>query len=169
MRHLNAVFHWLAAAIFTLCSGAVWAVLLQVPPRATPWMSPLATVVVPWIALLAPWFALLIALIAVFALRFSKVQLAWPRALTALAYFVLAVLYAQYLRAAVLVAMGIGFGLGPTLMRMGPEMAAALALPRVGLADVIGVVVGALLALLLGYASGRRPLPAAASGDHSPG
>ena len=125
-------------------------------------MSPVAAVVVPWIAFLAPWFALLVALIAVFALRFSKVRLAWPRAVTALTYFLLAALYAQYLRAAVLVAVGIGFGLGPTLLRMGPEMAAALALPRVGRADVAGIVLGALLALLLGYASGHRPLPAAA-------
>jgi hypothetical protein len=138
MNLVQSLLRWLSGALFSLCGGAMWAVLLLIAPRQ------------------APWFALVAALIAVLALRVAVVRGAWAGAASAGAYFLLAAGYTAFLRAGILVARSVGFGLGKVLTGMGWEMACAVNRAHSSRTELLALGLGFGLALLLGARSARR-------------
>lgn len=138
MNLVQSILRWLSGALFSLCGGAVWAVLLLVVPRA------------------AAGFALVAALIAVLALKVALIRGAWPGALSAGAYFLLAAAYTAFLRAGILVARSVGFGLGKVLTGMGWEMACAVNRAHSSRFELLALAAGLALALVLGARSGRQ-------------
>lgn len=137
MNLFQSVLRWLSGALFSLCGGAMWAVLLLIAPRQ------------------APWFALVAATIAVFALRVAAIRGRWPGALSAGAYFLMAVAYTAFLRAGILVARSVGFSLGKVLTGMGLEMACAVNRAHGSRAELVAVAIGLVLAIGFGARASR--------------
>lgn len=132
MNLFRSILRWLSGALFSMCGGAMWAVLLLLAPR------------------LAPWFAVVAALIAVLALRVAAIRGRGAGALSAGAYFLLAVAYTAFLRAGILVARSVGFSLGKVLTGMGLEMACAVNRAHGSRAELVAVAVGLVLAMWFG-------------------
>ena len=116
----------LAAIALALCVGAVWAVATMFTRDQ------------------APWMVLPAALVAVLATAAVPPRLRLVRALAAAVLTIVSVAYAYALSAASVVAGSLDVPFLQTLVRMGPEMAFAIADARTGPVAIAIVVVGAL-------------------------
>ena len=118
-----------AALLLALCAGAVWSVVALLVRGDAPFMA-------------APT-----AIVVVYALDYLKLPRGGARAAGALLLYAAAIVYAHYLNAASIVAAQLGVSFVDALVRVGPEMAYALATARGNGVDLaILVAIGALLA-----------------------
>ncbi|HVF34798.1 MAG TPA: hypothetical protein VND91_05690 [Candidatus Saccharimonadia bacterium] len=123
-----------AAMLLALCAGAIWAVVALILGDDVSWMA-------------APT-----ALVVLYAISSTKVAARPARAAAALVLYAAAVVYAQYLHSASVVASQLGIGFYDALSGIGPEMAYALATARGGVVD--GVTLG-VVALALALVAAR--------------
>jgi hypothetical protein len=94
-----------------------------------------------------PWLAPLVALLIVQWLKFVSVSPRWLCAFSAL-LFVLVSAYAAYMEASANIAANLGLGLWDGLKMVGPEMALAWQVPRIGWLTLV-LWCASLLALIV--------------------